>query len=1104
MKDPKAIRKAIMTARNIAAMVDPNFARVPLPQIGEPDTEEMKPPLNFMGGGYAAGGEVYGDNSKIRVVGNYEGEHRLVPISPKNTNYRHVMEYVPIDWLMERRGNEYRHSPERMEQLRNEIQEEGLREPVLISTGKNSRTSIVGEGNHRVLAAKQLGYTHIPVRAMVGSSAGNDRFPEGAHDEDIIPEPNRYFPSDAKPSRVMRSLGYEGQEELPEDWWEKGYAAGGEVEQPTDYAAPDDMGLYSHAAVTAGGLQRTDTPDNYKEMLMKRGVKQSELDASGYDQAFADQPQVTREQVAAHFHENRTPIEEKMFYTENPNAESIAALEGEYNKKFHDWYMRKLAYREKNPDANLYDWGAEENDALQAELKQKRDALRQAGKNVDSAGLPRHEDYTLPGGENYREIMLKHGDKARFGGEPAHFGGEPNVLASLRMKDRTDSDGDKILHLDELQSDWGQQARKSGIYSPKEHQQYLRDLEQRAVPLVAEEFGIPEETARNKMPEWTQTGFLRHHHLAEMLGEEDEFDDKSMQDISRSVESAPEAPYIDKTENWLNLGLKRALLEAARGGHDKLAWTTGDMQADRYSAGSEEEQEKRRAGMTYFYDKMLPKALLKLARQHDPEAEFSSSTVRHPEEHYESEEGENDSFIPDIETSLPALKITPKMRESILKKGFAAHADGGRVEGYDNGGSVDPERIREYLKRIHSPLSNNPASVQKALQIAQSYRTHTSGPMKLQTGTGGYYGINQPMDVADVVSTVKDIPGVKPKKTQAKSWEDLFKEGKGGTLVSLGGDRSNLGRLTHINGKELAWHVDLHAGPKYMLEANKGQVWANSKEHTSAFNKIINEAAERGPVFGVYKPMGPQSVDSAHNMFDAVMAQIPDSDISKEDARQFDEDLLSGKHFKGVEPEKAAAKAAKAMAGWPGILNAKKASEFARNLPGTHRSAIISYMDKTPMLKKGFPAIGVTRAAITDPDVKNAQGNMIGHRIARLSTDASGEEPSFDHSTYTDPTHGEYWGDVPLVQTHYAMPQAVEQMIAQPTKAGQVIHPYSEEAKGRDSARGLFNFYKRQEPINQRMLDSVMTGMENQEKYGFKKGGKVRSALMIAKGLKKR
>ena len=456
MKDPKAIRKAIMTARNIAAMVDPNFARVPLPQIGEPDTQETQPPLNFMGGGYgepipgsedsimrhkdlgrdiaymsadeyhravgrpspesmrpgitdklmrdisenglreipwinpsgslgqegrhradaltrlgynkfpvaiipsensgnyAAGGEVYGDNSKIKIVGNYEGEHHLVPISPKNTNYQHVMEYVPIDWLMEHRGNEYRHSPERMEQLRNEIQEEGLREPVLISTGKNSRTSIVGEGNHRVLAAKQLGYTHIPVRAMVGSSAGNDRFPEGAHDEDIIPEPNRYFPSDAKPSRVMRSLGYEGQEELPEDWWEKGYAAGGEVDQPTDYAAPDDMGLYSHAAVTAANFpQAKASPEEFRNILTNRGVKQSEFDASGYDKAFAGQPQVTREQVAAHFHENRVPIEEKGFYADNPNVGKLKALEDEYWERARELMDRKVAFHAANPDVDL-------------------------------------------------------------------------------------------------------------------------------------------------------------------------------------------------------------------------------------------------------------------------------------------------------------------------------------------------------------------------------------------------------------------------------------------------------------------------------------------------------------------------------------------------------------------------------------------------------------------------------------------------------------------------------------------------------------------------------------------------------------------------------
>lgn len=1261
MKDPKAIRKAIMTARSIAAMVDPNFARVPLPQIGEPDYEEMRPPLQFSMGGrlpaqrsnnpfeqfqpqdpfsfdlpdhtYAAGGEVYGDNSKIKVVGNYEGEHRLVPISPKNTNYQHVMEYVPIDWLMEHRGNEYRHSPERMEQLRNEIQEEGLREPVLISTGKNSRTSIVGEGNHRVLAAKQLGYTHIPVRAMVGSSAGSDRFPEGAHDEDIIPEPNRYFPSDAKPSRVMRSLGYEGQPELPEDWWEKGYASGGEVDQATDYSAPDDMGLYSHAAATAANFpQAKASPEEFRSILANRGVKQSEFEASGYDKAFADQPQVTREQVAAHFHENRTPIEEKGFYTDNPNHESIAALESEYDKKFHDLYMRKLAYREKNPDANLYDWGAEENDALQAELKQKRNALRQAGENVDSAGTPHHEYYMLPGGENYREILLKHGgDDVKFEGDPNHLGGEPNVLTHLLMKDRKDTDGNRLLHLDELQSDWAQTGRKEGFAGP-----------------------IDED---------------RYQNLAWNLDNSPE-DEAEFQEMRRKIRGISTAPYVTKTDDWVDLGLKRAMMEAAKGGHDKLAWSPGDVVADRYNlskhinnihheknddgtynvmaynhdgarvydqedlrekdvvdalgkevagkifsgegVGYEEAQARRKNaedahinfkkqllelelqnrmdgareknpdaqwdedqiqmardvleneiqrephiyakkhgvedehealskelkdaysatrnsphspyrdwrtlsgvdltvggdGMKKFYDEMVPKRLIKLAKQHDPDAKFSVSTIRHPKEFYEPEVGENDSdHIPDVETDVPTLEITPKMRESILKKGFAAYADGGEVEGYADGGDVDPERIREYMKRIQSPLSDNPASVQRALQIAQSYRGKTGA----ETGTGSFYNIKQSMPVSDVRATIGDIPGISLKKENPLSWEKFHDIAKGGSLINMGGDLSNFGRLTHINDKELAWPVDLHAGAKYMREPNPGQVWRNNKSHATGFmNKIKAEEAAGRDVYGILSPMGPTAVNSSHNMFDALMAQIPTAKIKKADLEEFDQALLNGEHLP-ADVRKDPAKLARAMEAldkWPGIANAKAASEYARptagKLNGGHRSLIVDFMDKSRWRDKGFPEVGVTRAAITDPALKGISGNLLGHRVVKLSSKPSDEPELFEHSTYEKPSFGEYVGDVPLAQRHYVMPDVIEKMIANPTQKGQVVHPYSEDAMGRSTARKLFEEQKQVQPINQRMLDSVMMDEENRQKYGLKKGGAVRGALMIAKGFKKR
>jgi hypothetical protein len=82
----------------------------------------------------------------------------------------------------------------------------------------------------------------------------------------------------------------------------------------------------------------------------------------------------------------------------------------------------------------------------------------------DKYQKPYHEVYMLPGGENYREVLLKHdGEDASFSGNRAHFGGEPDILTHLLMKDRTDTEGKKVLHLDELQSDWAQQGRKEGF-----------------------------------------------------------------------------------------------------------------------------------------------------------------------------------------------------------------------------------------------------------------------------------------------------------------------------------------------------------------------------------------------------------------------------------------------------------------------------------------------------------------------------------------------------------------------------------------------------------------------------------------------------------------
>ena len=422
-------------------------------------------------------------------------------------------------------------------------------------------------------------------------------------------------------------------------------------------------------------------------------------------------------------------------------------------------------------------------------------------------------------------------------------------------------------------------------------------------------------------------------------------------------------------------------------------------------------------------------------------------------------------------------------------------ARGGRIHRADGG-----EIPQEILNRIVSPFSSTEEQVKKALEIAQGYKTPIGNVAPGQTGA--YYSIKHPMGASEVSTKIKNIPGVSLAPKREMSWEDLYQEGKGGSFINVGGDRSNLGRLTHINNKKLAWPIDLHAGAKYMMEPNPGSVWANNISHATGFRNAILRAAEKGPVYGVYAPMGPMSVDSSHNMFDAVMSQIPGSNISKESIQKFNDDIKEARHLPASYPDKERVK--EIMGKWPGLENPKEASLFARGIGGVHRAAIIKHMDKASWHKLGFPAIGMTRAAITDPEVFNAPGNVIGHRVVKFNPEnIVGKETAMPHSTYTHPTSGEYVGDIPFVQRHYAMPDVIEQIVRKTTNKGEAIHPYSIDPLGRATFRKMTEENKQIQPINQRMLDSTQLGLKRQSDYGLKNGGSAKSLVDIALNLTK-
>jgi predicted nucleic acid-binding Zn ribbon protein len=94
---------------------------------------------------------------------------------------------------------------------------------------------------------------------------------------------------------------------------------------------------------------------------------------------------------------------------------------------------------------------------------------------------------TLPGGENYRELVLKLPEGSLKGGESEYFPTpsghrfpEDNILAHIRFTERTDADGKKMLFLEEVQSDWNIAGRESGFNKPRSAKatRELRKLEE--------------------------------------------------------------------------------------------------------------------------------------------------------------------------------------------------------------------------------------------------------------------------------------------------------------------------------------------------------------------------------------------------------------------------------------------------------------------------------------------------------------------------------------------------------------------------------------------------------------------------------------------------
>lgn len=340
-------------------------------------------------------------------------------------------------------------------------------------------------------------------------------------------------------------------------------------------------------------MQKKASAQDLLNMIKKGNVKAEEIKWSGVEDYLKDKKTVTKDEVLEYLQANRIEVTEVEKGVVKPIEEraSDIGFDMVINQEETDF-----------AEVDTYDLISKTNGltAATGDIEFITDWIEgQESVRAPDTDKTKFSEYTLPGGENYKELLLtlptvEAGQVARraelaeldrlrhltpteqaefdslveFAGKKqafisGHFD-EPNILAHIRFNERTDTDGNKVLFLEEVQSDWALEARKKGVKEEitelPEGFEVRKDGDVFRVFNPADEFvGRPGKT-------------------------EQEATDNALSHLSEAG-TVPAAPFIQK--NWHELALKRMLRYAAENDFDSVAWISGQQTADRYDLSKE-------------------------------------------------------------------------------------------------------------------------------------------------------------------------------------------------------------------------------------------------------------------------------------------------------------------------------------------------------------------------------------------------------------------------------------------------------------------------------------------------------------------------------------
>ena len=137
---------------------------------------------------------------------------------------------------------------------------------------------------------------------------------------------------------------------------------------------------------------------------------------------------------------------------------------------------------------------------------------------------------------------------------------------------------ERVLVIDEIQSKRHQDGREKGYSDKRVSQQELYEAQEAAFSKVIDyESALADKYGED---EWASLASIEEMAEYERLRALDEAATNAYENYDKGVPSAP----FEK--NWVELAMKRMLRYAAENGYDKVAWTTGEQQADRYNIGN--------------------------------------------------------------------------------------------------------------------------------------------------------------------------------------------------------------------------------------------------------------------------------------------------------------------------------------------------------------------------------------------------------------------------------------------------------------------------------------------------------------------------------------